>query len=791
MGVMGTTGCAQVTHARAVAVVLAALLGLGAAGVRAQDADEGGAVDGAEEGAAGGAVGLGAEQALGAASPVLPAQPPGTAPSLGAAPPLLTVQPLVAAHRDAEALAALDALPAGVRAEPRVGYLRARLLERLERLGEAADALSGLDALPQAVRRDAARRRALLLARSGRCAEAGPLLDALPGDTASVLVQRASCAVAAGEVPRALVAQRAAVRAVGERAFAERLQLAALLASSGQRADAARELRALALARPDHAKDGVVLARLAELDGTGHAARFSLDERLARAERLSTARQHDRALLELDAVRAPTGRSAAARAQRARFLHLRGMALFGTRARYAEAARVLGEAARLGGGTATADAFHAARALARADQDAAAIRAYTQLVRAKPDAPEAAEAEYLAALLALRTGARDGQARLERFLRGPRAGRSPDFARSARADLAFAELDAGHFTAARAAFAAYADSGTGGLIRGRGAYWAGRAAEGAHQRAAAIAHYRAAISAEALHWYALLARARLEALGEVVGPPVPPAPPTSAAPVPLPAQALPEAVAFYAALGLREDALAALRHDEDAVRHAAPRGRDLEALAGAYLALGDASRAYRLVASRATLSHAPSPADAWLWAAAYPRPYEDAVLAATSEQRLPADYLYAIMRQESGYDPDAVSYADAIGLLQLLPATARRLADTLGIRPFDRARLFEPATNIRLSAAYHASLLRAFGDQWPLAIAAYNAGGPRVRRWLRALPDEDLARFVERIPVEQTRNYVRRVLSHLARYEYLRDPARGWPFALPPTLDRARVGEER
>jgi soluble lytic murein transglycosylase len=127
----------------------------------------------------------------------------------------------------------------------------------------------------------------------------------------------------------------------------------------------------------------------------------------------------------------------------------------------------------------------------------------------------------------------------------------------------------------------------------------------------------------------------------------------------------------------------------------------------------------------------------------------------------------------------------------MLPSTGRRVAERIGLAPFDRARLFDPETNIRLSAAYHASLLRAFGEQWPLAIAAYNAGGPRVRRWLRTIPDDDLARFVERIPVDQTRNYVRRVITHLARYRYLRDPARGWPFALPATIDRARVGEER
>jgi soluble lytic murein transglycosylase len=697
---------------------------------------------------------------------------------------------LVRAAKHEEALAALAALPEAQRASSPLRYLRGRLLERLGRAGEAADALATLGGLPDAVAKDAARRRAVLLAQAGNCADARPLLAALPSPTVAVHVQRAVCARAAGDRAAAITAQRAAARAAGERAFAEHFQLAALLADAAQRAEAARVLRALVVARPDHPKESLARARLAALEGTGTTARLDAAERVARAEQFSRAHQHERALAELEGVRVRGGRGAAARGLRARLLHVRGMALYGTRARYPEAARVLAQAAALGGATATTDAFHAARALARSDDDAGAIRAYSQLVRAHPDAPEAPEAEYLAGLLALRSGARDGVARLERFVRGPRAVRAPDEVRAARAELAFAQFDAGRFAEARAAFAAYAASGTGGLVRGRGLYWAGRAAERANDPTAAVAHYRAALAAEALHWYALLARARLEALGKDVGPPVPASPspniPSAAAPL-----ALPPAPALYLALGLDDDALALVRRDEDALRRAAPAGRELEALSALYLRLGDAARAHRLVAQRAVLTLAPDADDAWLWAAAYPRPWAESVAAAERAETLPDDYLYAIMRQESGYDPDAVSYADAIGLLQMLPSTGRRIAERIGLAPFDRARLFEPETNIRLSAAYHASLLRAFGEQWPLAIAAYNAGGPRVRRWLRTIPDDDLARFVERIPVDQTRNYVRRVITHLARYRYLSDPARGWPFALPATLDRTRVGEER
>ena len=127
------------------------------------------------------------------------------------------------------------------------------------------------------------------------------------------------------------------------------------------------------------------------------------------------------------------------------------------------------------------------------------------------------------------------------------------------------------------------------------------------------------------------------------------------------------------------------------------------------------------------------------------------------------------MRQESGYDPDAVSRADAIGLLQVLPSSGRRIADQRGL-PFSRDRLFDPHQNIRLGAAEIAAEWGRFRiegtDVQPLAIAAYNAGGARVQRWLHETGPVDLDLFVERIPFDETRNYVRRVTSHFARYRY-------------------------
>jgi soluble lytic murein transglycosylase len=104
----------------------------------------------------------------------------------------------------------------------------------------------------------------------------------------------------------------------------------------------------------------------------------------------------------------------------------------------------------------------------------------------------------------------------------------------------------------------------------------------------------------------------------------------------------------------------------------------------------------------------------------------------------------------------------------------------------EREALFDPALNLRLSARFNSGLLRALGDAPVLAIAAYNAGTHRVRPWLAREAKHgkvELDHFVERIPIEQTRNYVRRVVTNWARYLYLAQvEPRSWPLSLPLTL---------
>src|SRR5260370_34151157 len=118
-------------------------------------------------------------------------------------------------------------------------------------------------------------------------------------------------------------------------------------------------------------------------------------------------------------------------------------------------------------------------------------------------------------------------------------------------------------------------------------------------------------------------------------------------------------------------------------------------------------------------------------------------------------FLYEIRRRESGNSPDDVSYADARGLLQMIPPTSKRVAATVG-EPFFPDELFQPATNVRLGASYIGALFRKFGQQVPLAAGAYNAGPRAMTRWCDQHAGHPTPDVVELIALAQTRQYVKR-----------------------------------
>jgi soluble lytic murein transglycosylase len=128
-------------------------------------------------------------------------------------------------------------------------------------------------------------------------------------------------------------------------------------------------------------------------------------------------------------------------------------------------------------------------------------------------------------------------------------------------------------------------------------------------------------------------------------------------------------------------------------------------------------------------------------------------------------WVFAVMRQESAFMQNARSHAGAMGLMQLMPATARSVArDMLNRKPPARQEILRPATNIALGSAYLKQMKGELGDSAVLATAAYNAGPHRVARWLpqRTLPADI---WIELVPFRETRGYLRRVLAYTVIYE--------------------------
>jgi soluble lytic murein transglycosylase len=152
-----------------------------------------------------------------------------------------------------------------------------------------------------------------------------------------------------------------------------------------------------------------------------------------------------------------------------------------------------------------------------------------------------------------------------------------------------------------------------------------------------------------------------------------------------------------------------------------------------------------------------------------PGAFREEVERAAALHGVDPDLLHAVMRVESVYDPRIISYAGAIGLMQIMPRTGRSIAHALGRDGFTVDELLDPATNVEFAAWYLASLLRRWDGRLPLAIASYNGGPHNVRRWLRDhSPDMPLDAFLERIGFDQTHRYVRRVLTHYEAYRALR-----------------------
>ena len=150
----------------------------------------------------------------------------------------------------------------------------------------------------------------------------------------------------------------------------------------------------------------------------------------------------------------------------------------------------------------------------------------------------------------------------------------------------------------------------------------------------------------------------------------------------------------------------------------------------------------------------------------FPMPYQQQVLSHAEKKQLDPSVIYGVMRRESLFDPRARSRVGALGLMQLMPATAKSVADSLGLETLAQADILKIENNINLGTQYFRSVMDRFDNNVSLAAAAYNAGPHRVKKWLPkndGILPADL--WVETVPFNETRNYVQAVLAYATVFD--------------------------
>lgn len=293
------------------------------------------------------------------------------------------------------------------------------------------------------------------------------------------------------------------------------------------------------------------------------------------------------------------------------------------------------------------------------------------------------------------------------------------------------------------------------ISRSRGAYWMGRAAEAAGRRDEAAAHYTKA-AAHSTTFYGQLAIARLSTSGTArLQLPNDPTPSTAQASA-LNSNDMVRAFELLDEAG--ETALA--RSFVVQLASVLPDAPSLASLADLMAERGYPNlsvRVAKIAAGRNILLSE--------------RSYPTAVLPSYRQIGTPVEraFVYGLSRQESEFNPGAISHAGARGLMQLMPRTAREVARQISV-PYQRARLTDdPGYNAMLGSAHLGDLLDDFAGSYIMTIAAYNAGAHRVSQWVETYgdprsPSVDPIDWMENIPFTETRNYVQRVMENIQVY---------------------------
>lgn len=659
-----------------------------------------------------------------------------------------------------EAARSIRELPADAWRSPEIRFVFARIAHELSDQQTVIEQLEGLESELPLVASQISRLRAEAQL------EAGPFDAAADyfgrsGDAESLLLL-AMAQERAGSFEAARKSVDRALAKLGDKRNVRKLevrarQLRARIAErQGKTKLAAADLRWLATRAP--------LAEGCEdvderLERAAPGAKLTKDERLSRARAMADEGRVEAVEKELEAARKAPG----AAPKPGKPLFLRAWALYNARRDYPRAAALFEQSIAAGSDDVARDLFYAARARSRAYDDEAAFAGYRNVAQRFPQTRYAELATYLAAKMRYTAGRWNEAAALydEYLSRHPRGRYKTD----ATYERAIAWLAGGKAEPAREVFSRIAQRSSDRREAARARQLEGVALLESGKKDAAIAVFQQVIGEHPLTFHALVSAARLSALNA----PVPPL--ISAAQRerrPELTFELPATVEFYRRLGLERDAEAELRAQEKALRRTYGE-RAGEVLCELYGRLGVAERRYALgqrEAQRRELDLAPTESTRWMWECVYPRPYMNVVESVAREHLLTDELLHAIMRQESGFRPRVVSPAGAIGLMQLMPGTGERVARELN-QEFALRLLESPSHNVRFGAYYLRKLLDMFGGNVALAAAGYNAGPQAVFHWLEGGKDLPLDLFVARIPFDETRGYVERIIGNLARYRYL------------------------
>jgi soluble lytic murein transglycosylase len=155
------------------------------------------------------------------------------------------------------------------------------------------------------------------------------------------------------------------------------------------------------------------------------------------------------------------------------------------------------------------------------------------------------------------------------------------------------------------------------------------------------------------------------------------------------------------------------------------------------------------------------------WEALFPRPYWSDLKKFSVTNGLDPYLVASLIRQESEFNPVAVSRANAVGLMQLLPKTGKLVAHQENLRRYNPSELYTPTTNLQLGTRYFRGMVDKFGGSSEYALAAYNAGSDRVEEWLGQGKYRDEPEFVESIPFTETREYVQAIVRNASVYKQL------------------------